>query len=118
MYIVFTHMPGESLLSQVGDNSMMTVKIGLVMMIMKRTGDYQILVGHNMMLMMKRTDDDQILVGHNMMLMMKRTDDCQILVGHNMMMMMKRTGDCQILVGHNIMSVSYTHLTLPTSVYV
>ena len=57
MSIVFTHMPGESLLLQAIDNRMMTVKIGLVMMIMKRTDDYQILVGHNMMMIMKRTDD-------------------------------------------------------------
>jgi len=55
MSIVFTHMPGESLLLQAIDNRMMTVKIGLVMMIMKRTDDYQILVGHNMMMMMMKT---------------------------------------------------------------
>ena len=53
MSSVFTHMPGESLLSQVGDNMMVIVKIGLVMMMMmKRTDDYQILVGHNMMMTM------------------------------------------------------------------
>ena len=76
MSSVFTHMPGESLLSQVGDNMMMIVKIGLVMMMMKRTDDYQILVGHNMMMMMKTFRLFQILVGHMMMMMM-------------MMMMMK-----------------------------
>ena len=76
MSSVFTHMPGESLLSQVGDNMMMIVKIGLVMMMMKRTDDYQILVGHNMMMtmmMMKTFWLFQILVGH---MMMKKTDDC------------------------------------------
>ena len=75
MSIVFTHMPGESLLLQAIDNRMMTVKIGLVMMIMKRTDDYQFLAGHNIMMIIKRTDDYQFLVGHNMMMIMKRTDD-------------------------------------------